>query len=869
MLTWFHLFAITRKMPLRTIRVAFVLLLFVTCLASADNLLVSPSTAKASNRTLTFAERVAYQRAIEDVYWRHRIWPKENASPKPPLDAVISRAALEKKVRDYLCKSQALEDYWQRPITAEQLQAEMDRMASSTKQPAVLREIFAALGNDPFVIAECLARPALAERLLSNWYAYDQRIHGELKQRTEAELRVHNTVGQMTQAGGTYSEIELVRSDGGGPKNVGNAEGRTKLTSREWDATLQKLAAMFSKNSAAEAHEIIPIGRLSPLQEDEMRFYATAVIEKREDRVKVATVTWLKESLESWINNAENQTPSATMTPSAAYILPPISDQTDGCDDTWVSTAVQGEGRVLHTAVWTGSEMIVWGGEVGLSAFSNTGGRYTPSTDSWAATSTVNAPSGRAHHTAVWTGTEMILWGGDIPGAYVDTGGRYNPGTDSWTSTNIANAPRERINHMAIWTGSEMIVWGGLFYDPDNTPHYVNTGGRYNPNTDSWTATSITNAPDGRDSHTAIWTGNEMIVWGGEIANSQWVNTGGRYNVATDSWAATSTINVPSARASHTAVWTGSEMIVWGGYTFSSQTNTGGRYNPGVNTWTATNTGDAPSTRYAHTAVWTGSEMIVWGGYAPFQNSGASYKPNTDGWTPTNLTNAPPARSSHTAIWTGSEMIIWGGFFFDGLHDHYLNTGGRYCAEPSTPVVQKAVSRKTQGNVGTFDVDLPLSGTPGVECRSGGAANDYAIVLTFLANVSVNGNPQAAVSSGIGKIGSAGVSNGGMVTISGNVVTIPLTNVGNAQAINVTLNNVNGSSNVMIPMRVLIGDVNGNGTVNATDVAQTKLCVGQAVNAADFRCDVNAGGAINATDVSAVKSLSGTALPRVLLDLER
>src|SRR6266516_7322515 len=75
---------------------------------------------------LTFTQRVAYQRAIEDVYWRHRIWPKANAKPKPSLDAVMPQAQIEKKVADYLRKSQALEDYWQRPITAGQLQAEID-----------------------------------------------------------------------------------------------------------------------------------------------------------------------------------------------------------------------------------------------------------------------------------------------------------------------------------------------------------------------------------------------------------------------------------------------------------------------------------------------------------------------------------------------------------------------------------------------------------------------------------------------------------------------------------------------------------------------------------------------------------------------
>jgi len=107
-----------------------------------------------SHRTLTFAKRVAYQRTIEDVYWRHRIWPKERPDPKPSLDAVVSREQLQNKVTDYLRKSQALEDYWQRPITSEQLQAEMERMAQHTKQPDVLRELFEALGNDPFVIAE-------------------------------------------------------------------------------------------------------------------------------------------------------------------------------------------------------------------------------------------------------------------------------------------------------------------------------------------------------------------------------------------------------------------------------------------------------------------------------------------------------------------------------------------------------------------------------------------------------------------------------------------------------------------------------------------------------------------------------------------
>ena len=131
-------------------------------------------------------------------------------------------------------------------------------------------------------------------------------------------------------------------------------------------------------------------------------------------------------------------------------------------------------GRYFHTAIWTGSEMIVWGGVVEAGG-TNTGGRYNPSTDSWIATSTINAPAARIFHTAVWTGSEMIVWGGQgSGGGYLKSGGRYDFISDSWTATSTTNAPTRRAVHTAVWTGSEMIVWGGAY-----GPNEVNTGGRY------------------------------------------------------------------------------------------------------------------------------------------------------------------------------------------------------------------------------------------------------------------------------------------------------------------------------------------------------------------------------------------------------
>ncbi len=147
---------------------------------------------------------------------------------------------------------------------------------------------------------------------------------------------------------------------------------------------------------------------------------------------------------------------------TASYALPTISDPTGGCaDDTWTATSLINAptARASHTAVWTGSEMIVWGG-YGFS-YLNTGGKYNPSTDSWTATNTTNAPAGRQYQTAVWTGSEMVVWGGTNGSLYFNTGGRYNPSTDSWTGTSTTSAPTVRAFHTAVWTGRDLFVWGG------------------------------------------------------------------------------------------------------------------------------------------------------------------------------------------------------------------------------------------------------------------------------------------------------------------------------------------------------------------------------------------------------------------------
>src|SRR4030095_14522196 len=282
---------------------------------------------------------------------------------------------------------------------------------------------------------------------------------------------------------------------------------------------------------------------------------------------------------------------------------------------------------------------------------------------SWTPTNTAKAPTGRTAHTAVWSGSEMIIWGGDGPG-FLNTGGRYNPTGDSWTPTGKTPTPRRY--HVAVWTGSEMIVWGGIVPFNIDPAIFTNTGAKYDPTTDSWTATTTMHARTGRELPRAVWTGSEMIVWGGfsDDGSCNYLNTGGRYNPSSDRWLPISTTNAPGGRELHTAVWTGSAMIVWGGLDvlpngFPHDFNTGGVYNPGMDSWPATSTAHAPGARDSHVAVWTGSEMIIWG--SGNDTSGGRYNPNTNSWVATSTTNAPASRSGPKAVWTGNEMIVWGG----------------------------------------------------------------------------------------------------------------------------------------------------------------------------------------------------------------
>jgi len=260
--------------------------------------------------------------------------------------------------------------------------------------------------------------------------------------------------------------------------------------------------------------------------------------------------------------------------------------------------------------VWTGSKMIVWGGATNPNSLINSGDVYELATDSWSPISDVDAPSARAEHTAVWTGSKMIVWGGATGISNNDdrtnTGGIYDPSDDMWSETSLVGVPAPRLYHTAVWTGQRMIIWGEV----DSDVHI------YDPDGDNWVSISGGNSPAVRSAHSAVWTGDTMIIWGGGSGNDR-ISTGAIFNLTTSTWDIISMINVPAPRSLHSGIWTGTELIIWGGVSgevTEVPINTGGVYNPSNDSWRSISTDGRQFPRWWHSAVWTGTKMLVWGG---------------------------------------------------------------------------------------------------------------------------------------------------------------------------------------------------------------------------------------------------------------
>ncbi len=332
--------------------------------------------------------------------------------------------------------------------------------------------------------------------------------------------------------------------------------------------------------------------------------------------------------------------------------------------------------HMYHAIAPNRHELLVWGGvTVGAITVSD-GARYNWDTNTWT-TMAASPLAARAYGRGVWTGTEFFVWGGDDGfGNRFDDGALYNPATNTWRSTVSSGRPSTRAGFHAYWTGTEVLIYGG-----QDGGTIRQSGGLYNPSTNAWRSIPVRGTSAVRDA--SMWTGSQLVVWGGSGTTCAGaVGTGSAY-VPGGAWASINGTGAPPARWFATnpycpyeawqtvAMGATREMFVWGGQTGPmTYTNTGARYQRIADSWRSI---AAPPAAVAGGAelpilVWTGTLVLGWSpsvmitGLSVPQNVVFTYDPAADAWSASTPAGAPPVIADGAAFgWSGTELIVWGG----------------------------------------------------------------------------------------------------------------------------------------------------------------------------------------------------------------
>jgi hypothetical protein len=293
-----------------------------------------------------------------------------------------------------------------------------------------------------------------------------------------------------------------------------------------------------------------------------------ALVNVRRRRLWVALLVLLAVALFAW-ETARSRTPVPSVSPTAA-------DSLSSIPKGWTELPLPPEPASAPASVWTGTELLTWGGYVSnptteKDTYLRTGFTFDPSSDTWSPIPA--APEARSDATPIWTGTEaLFLFGHDGTKGYSD-GVAFDPATDAWRT--VATAPLDPYITTAVWTGSEVIAWGSRSRDSKNGVE----GAVYDPATDTWQR--IANAPISLNSASGIWTGSAMMVFGSLLDNRNHAAAdtavGESYNPATDRWTVLPASHLSPQASS--AVWDGERMLAWD-YLTRWQT-----FNPRSTTW--------------------------------------------------------------------------------------------------------------------------------------------------------------------------------------------------------------------------------------------------------------------------------------------
>ncbi len=362
--------------------------------------------------------------------------------------------------------------------------------------------------------------------------------------------------------------------------------------------------------------------------------------------------------------NVPTPTPGTSPTPTPS--TPPGVGSFSASNTGTAPTA-----RCQHTSVTAGGQYFVWGGVNPSVSMPTDGGLLNPITNMWSPVSASNAPGPRSFATAVYTGTSVIVWGGSYT-SNLNTGGIYNIGTGVWTTMGTLGAPAGRYNNAAVWTGTKMIVYGGAILT-GTAETFVNTGGIYDPATNTWAP--MTSGPLTAGITSGAWTGSKFVVFGGAHGNQ-----GGIYDPVTNTWAALPALNLPAARDAHGVFWNGSRVVVWGGYSLGGDgknyfNNTGAMFDVAAGTWTAMSVVGAPIGGIDRSFGWNSSRLFV---YEPQLTAGGIFDSTANTWAPMNVNGGMGPRFSQTTGLVGNALITWGGCTQTNGISTGFNTGTIY-----------------------------------------------------------------------------------------------------------------------------------------------------------------------------------------------
>lgn len=661
---------------------------------------------------LDLEERVRYQDLIEQAYAEQRGASASDATKTLAIDAVPTDAEIRAKVETQLRMADALDRLWGQRIVQDDYQAEYERILAHSNDRAMLGRLLDALDRNPDAVAACLIEPILVRRAIHRAFCWDDAIHAELRQTAETELLTGNEGDELDWFTGerTLTEWRLTAGDESLGMEFEDGVQIRKVNQEQWDRLLESQSRTWAIAESAEAG--VPLLRFSPLDEAKECFSASVILERGPARIQIATHTWWKRTFSDWWYEHEDEFSARIVGPNSSIALQPaqLTPQPENSvkthsvtADTWFaldsSDPDAPSARDQHTAAWTGSQMIIWGGTNGTQVF-RSGGVYDPATDSWTPTSqSGDCPTARIGHTASWRETgNMFVWGGWNGTDYFDTGSKYDPSTNAWTAmANDAETPAARYGHAAFLTGNTLEIWGGK-----KTSSKTNTGASYLFSGNTWHEWSVEpNTPAARDQMVAVIEDGPLIfnllVWGG-AGGSSTLGDGGYYDLNPGGWVTMDSAGAPTPRFGHTGVPSGGvctdepHIFIWGGfapYDTSARTNTGAEFNsfPWGGWIGPTPTGtNVPAGRYNHSAVMDTSKdlMVVWGGTTTSgsTSSGGILDLCNDSWVATDTTDpdCPSARAGHTAVWTGKTMLVWGGSDGSALGD-----GGVYTHCWGTP----------------------------------------------------------------------------------------------------------------------------------------------------------------------------------------